>query len=93
MVLQEVYGWEVLLVGMVTVGGIWEGVVMEALLRGVMLIHRRMCHLRLMGISLEVMEMVWEVTEISLEVMEFSLKVREERRDAGEDVAGVGVEL
>ena len=40
-----------------------------------------------------VTEISWEVTEISWEVMEFSLEVREERRDAGEDVAGVEVEL
>ena len=45
-----------------------------------------MCHLQVMGISREVMDIVWEV-------MELTLVVREERRGARKDVAGVGVEL
>ena len=70
--------------GVVLMGGMWEGVVREALLRGVKFFP--MCHLQVMGISREVMDIVWEV-------MELTLLVREERRGAREDVAGVGVEL
>ena len=77
--------------GVLLVGGMWEGVVREALLRGVMFFP--ISHLQVMGISREVMDIVWEVKEISWEVMELTLVVREERRGAREDVAGVGVEL
>ena len=62
-------------------------------MENLMLFHRRMGRLLVMETGQGVTEISWEVTEISWEVMEFSLKVREERRDAGEDVAGVGVEL
>ena len=89
--LQVLYGWEVPLMGVVLMGGMWEGVVREALLRGVMFFSVR--HLQVMGISREVMDIVWRVMEISWEVMELTLLVREERRGAREDVAGVGVEL
>ena len=66
-----------------------DGVQMENLT----LFHWRMGRLWVMETGRGVTEISWEVTEISWEVMEFSLKVREERRDAEEDVAGVGVEL